>query len=112
MASPDPIDMSQALFDVKNKIGYIVINMLDSFIHQDIYALYEVHNYRNAAQILATACPDEFEEIMEGLRAFRLTVSDIRKTGGNESEIPKRISRLLFEKGWRETRIIRGFAYH
>ena len=77
----------------------------DAFIPEDIRALYEVHNYRNAAQVLATGCPAEFAEILEGLRAFRLTLADIRKPGGNESDIPKRISGLLNAKGWKETRI-------
>ncbi len=80
-------------------------NLIDAFIPEDIRELYEVHNYRNAAQVLATGCPDEFQEIIEGLRAFRLTLADIRKPGGNESDIPKRISALLREKGWMETRI-------
>jgi hypothetical protein len=77
----------------------------DDFIPEDIRKLYEIHNYRNAAQVLATGCPYEFQEIIEGLREFRLTLADIRKPGGNESDIPKRISRLLRAKGWMETRI-------
>lgn len=80
-------------------------NAIDAFIPEDIRDLYEVHNYRNAAQILATGCPNEFKEIIEGLRAFRLTIADIRKPGGNESDIPKKISELLRDKGWKETRI-------
>ncbi|HZS79849.1 MAG TPA: BglII/BstYI family type II restriction endonuclease [Herbaspirillum sp.] len=80
-------------------------NPIDAFIPEDIRTLYEVHNYRNAAQVLATGCPSEFQEIIEGLRAFRIMLADIRKPGGNESDIPKRISGLLREKGWTETRI-------
>jgi CRISPR-associated protein Csd2 len=80
-------------------------NPINTFIPEDIRALYEIHNYRNAAQVLATGCSEEFQEIIEGLRAFRLTLADIRKPGGNESDIPKRISGLLRAKGWRETRI-------
>lgn len=80
-------------------------NTIDAFIPDDIRQLYEVHNYRNAAQVLATGCPDEFKEILEGLRTFRLTIADIRKPGGNESDIPKKISALLRAKGWKETRI-------
>lgn len=76
-----------------------------AFIPDDIRKLYEVHNYRNAAQVLSTGCADEFAEILEGLRSFRLTIADIRKPGGNESDIPKRISSLLRNKGWHETRI-------
>jgi hypothetical protein len=49
--------------------------------------------------------PRGIGEILEALRAFRLTLDDIRKPGGNESDIPKRISALLRTKGWLETRI-------
>jgi CRISPR-associated protein Csd2 len=80
-------------------------NLIDAFIPEDIRTLYEIHNYRNAAQVLSTGCPEEFQEIIEGLRAFRLTLADILKPGGNESDIPKRISGLLRAKGWMETRI-------
>ncbi|MBI3773988.1 MAG: restriction endonuclease, partial [Gammaproteobacteria bacterium] len=80
-------------------------NPIEAFLPEDIRTLYEVHNYRSAAQVLATGCPEEFEEILEGLRAFRLTLADIRKPGGNESDIPKRISGLLRAKGWMETKI-------
>jgi hypothetical protein len=55
--------------------------------------------------VLATGCSKEFEEIIQGLRSFRLTLADIRKPGGNESDIPKRISDLLRNRGWKETRI-------
>lgn len=77
----------------------------ENLLPDDLQSLYEVRNYRNAAQVLAASCPDEFAEIIEALRHFRLTVADILKPGGNESEIPKRISGLLRSKGWSETRI-------
>lgn len=77
----------------------------DSYLPADIQALYEVHNYRKAAQVLSTGCPDEFAEILETLRNFRITLADIRKPGGNESDIPKKISELLRGRGWLETRI-------
>lgn len=80
-------------------------NAIDAFIPNDIRELYEIHNYRNAAQVLSTSCAEEFQEIIEGLRAFRLTLGDIRKPGGNKSDIAKRISGLLEAKGWKETRI-------
>ena len=77
----------------------------DTAVPEDIGRLYEVHNYRNAAQVLSASCPREWADLLEGLRAFRLTIADIRKPGGNESDIPKRISGLLRSKGWKETRI-------
>jgi CRISPR-associated protein Csd2 len=77
----------------------------NEFIPSDIQELYEIHNYRNAAQVLHTGCSAEFQELLEALRAFRLSIADIRKAGGNESDIPKRISGLLRPMGWHETRI-------
>ncbi len=74
-------------------------------IPDDIATLYEVHNYRSAAQVLATSCKEEFDEIIGALRKFRLTLADIRKPGGNESDIPKKISELLRKESWKETRI-------
>ena len=69
----------------------------EDFIPRDIRSLYEVHSFRSAAQVLATGCKAEFRELMEALRNFRLTIADIRKPGGNESDIPKKISGLLRE---------------
>ncbi|MDO9106262.1 MAG: BglII/BstYI family type II restriction endonuclease [Methylovulum sp.] len=75
------------------------------FIPADILELYEVHSYKHAAAILHNSYPDELAEIIGALRQFRLTVNDILKPGGNESDIPKRISSLLRPLGWYETRI-------
>lgn len=76
-----------------------------AYLPEDVREIYEVHNYRSAGQVLSTNCTAEFQEIIEALRAFRLTIADIRKPGGNESEIPKKISAQLRTRGWAETRI-------
>ena len=70
-----------------------------------IYSLYEVHNFRHAAEVLSTSCPNEFEELCAALAAFRLTIADITAPGGNESTIPKLVAKLLRPHGWYETRI-------
>ncbi len=75
------------------------------FIPPDVLDVYEVHNYRHAAEVLGTGCPDEFDELLGALRMFRLTTVDILAPGGNESDIPKRIARLLRPRGWVEARI-------
>lgn len=67
--------------------------------------LYEVHNYRNAAEILANSYPEHWAELLEAFRTFRLSHSDIVEGGKNESRIPKRFSELLRPHGWEETRI-------
>lgn len=74
-------------------------------ILSEIRELYEVHNFRNAIEILSASCTGEFIDILNALSEFRIELDDIRKPGGNESTIPKKISSLLRAKNWSETRI-------
>lgn len=73
-----------------------------SYIPSDIADLYEVRDCRHAAAILANEFPNEFVEICHALREFRITRADILKPGGNESDIPKRLSKILRPIGWVE----------
>jgi hypothetical protein len=72
-------------------------------IPSDIRQKYEVASYRNAAVILTETRQDEFNEILDALRAFTITTEMIRKAGGNESDIPKVFSQKLRPLGWHET---------
>lgn len=78
---------------------------VERYVPGDVLARYEVYSYRNAALILSEAHPAEFAELIEALRAFRITTDIIRKPGGSESDIPKLVSTLLRPKGWHETTI-------
>ncbi|MFO0967629.1 MAG: BglII/BstYI family type II restriction endonuclease [Gemmataceae bacterium] len=78
---------------------------ISAYVPRDIQDKFEVLNYRNAAQILFTAAPQEFEGLLGALRAFSLTIAEIRKRGGNESDIPKKFSAILRPLGWQEMRI-------
>lgn len=71
----------------------------------ELLELYEVHNFRHAAEVLHSGCRPELDELVQALLAFRLTTADILKKGGNESDIPKRLGALLRPAGWYETRI-------
>lgn len=83
---------------------------VDSKIPRDILEKYEVISYRNAAVILAETRQTEFSEILEALRNFSITTHMIRTAGGNESEIPKQLSRTLRPLGWHETIISADLA--
>lgn len=76
----------------------------------DIPALYEVHEWRNATVIFKSIHPGEWDELMEVLRTFRLRRSDILRGGGNKSAIATHLDRHLYEFGWVErefdTRIV------
>jgi hypothetical protein len=79
--------------------------LINRKIPADLREKYEVHSYRSAATILAESFPAEFEELCETLREFSITTTMIRTAGGNESEIPKLISKKLRPLGWSETSI-------
>lgn len=78
---------------------------LTDYLPAELLDLYEVHNYRHAAEVLATGCPVELAELVAALTQFRLTTADILAKGGNESQIPKKVASLLRHKHWHETRI-------
>jgi hypothetical protein len=73
-------------------------------VPKDVQDLYDVREWRNAAGVLSTARPQEWAEILEMLRTFRLYRSDIETPGGRKSLVASRIDGFLFERGWRETR--------
>lgn len=75
------------------------------YIPTDILEKYEVHDYRHAAAILCHEFSTEFNEIMDALRNFTFSLDDIQSSGGNESNLPKRVSDVLRPMGWLEKKI-------
>jgi hypothetical protein len=74
----------------------------EHLVPQDLRDLYHVREWRNAAGVLTTACPNEWAEIVEILRAFRLYRSEIEAEGGNRSPISRRLDREFYERKWIE----------
>lgn len=87
----------------------ITINSLDkedrSLFPEGFFDLYEVYSYRNASQILATTCSDDFNELTNTLMKFQIAPEDIIVGGGNKSKIAKGVEDLFHPLGWRETRV-------
>ena len=75
------------------------------YIPTELRELYEVHDFKHAAAILAKEFPSECGEIFDVLLEFRFTKEDILSKGGNESKIPKKFSELLRPKGWDEKQL-------
>jgi len=73
-------------------------------VPESVRARYEWRETRNAAKILALTNEAEFIQIIEVLRDFTLTKSDIMKPGGSKSEVAKRLDGAFRELGWREGR--------
>lgn len=68
----------------------------------DLRRLYHVHEWRNAAGVLKTACSREWTDIADALREFRLYETEIRQAGGNRSPISKRLDGAFYRRGWSE----------
>lgn len=71
-------------------------------IPADITESYEVHEWRNATGVLATAHPREWDDIVAALRAFEFRRSEVLKGGGGKSLISSRLDSFLGARGWRE----------
>src|SRR4051812_17997840 len=83
------------------------VAVIEAKIPQDIRDKYDVFSYRNAAVILSETRTEELNDLLNALRDFSITTAMIRTAGGNESDIPKLLSRTLRPLGWHET-IVQG----
>jgi hypothetical protein len=71
-------------------------------IPEDIRHAYEVHEWRNAAGVLSTAHPREWQDLLDVLRDFHFKRSEVLKGGGRKSVIAQRIDTFLEEREWEE----------
>jgi hypothetical protein len=71
-------------------------------VPEDIRALYNVKEWRNATGVLQTACAAEWDDIIQVLRDFRLYRSEILAPGGDKSPISTRIDSNFYARGWIE----------
>ncbi len=63
---------------------------------------YEVHEWKHACAVLHNDFPEEWSDIIQALRAFRLRKSDILTPGGRKSPISDIIDNALMARGWEE----------
>ena len=78
---------------------------IEKYVDHDLLHKFEFYNYGHALEILQDAFKTEWDELQECLRKLKLTLADIKKSGGNESPIPKKFDDILYPLGWREIRI-------
>lgn len=74
----------------------------EHLVPEDLRELYHVKEWRNAAGVLTTACPNEWEEIVTILRKFRLLRSEVQAAGKNRSPISKQLDGAFYAIGWKE----------
>ncbi|HEU4961122.1 MAG TPA: BglII/BstYI family type II restriction endonuclease [Sphingomonas sp.] len=71
-------------------------------VPEDLQRLYHVREWRNATGVLATACPNEWQDIIDVLRSFRLLRSEVQAAGGRKSPIANQIDGGFYARGWQE----------
>lgn len=70
----------------------------------DIRDLYEVHEWRNACSVLTGAHGEQWNEVVQVLKQFRLLKADIMKPGGAKSDVSGKIDTQFYQLGWYEKR--------
>lgn len=63
---------------------------------------YEVHEWKHACAILKEDFPNEWKDIVDVLKDFRLKKSWITNPGGRKSQVSEFIDSYLYNKGWVE----------
>lgn len=63
---------------------------------------YEVHEWKHACAILKEDFPDEWNDMLSVLTAFRLNKSWITNPGGRKSKVSEFIDNYLYDRGWVE----------
>ena len=77
---------------------------VERFVPRDLLDLYEVYEWRNGLAVLAAACPEEWDDIVQVLRDFRLHHTEIATPGGRKSLIADRVDSAFKKRGWKEKR--------
>lgn len=72
-------------------------------IPDDIKEKFEIHEWKHAVAILKTDFPDEWDDLIEMLRAFTIPIDWIAAPGGNKSPIADWVDDFLcVQRGWKE----------
>jgi Restriction endonuclease BglII len=73
-----------------------------SLAQVEIVPGFECYDWRNARTILQHAHPEEWEDVVSILSAFKLRHSEIRKKGGRKTAVAEAIDGAFYERKWSE----------
>jgi hypothetical protein len=83
-------------------------DMFENRLPEFVRAHYEVHEWKHASAILSSDFPDEWNDILDMLMAFRLRKSWITQGGGRKSKVSEFIDNFLYARGWEEKKFETG----
>lgn len=81
------------------------MELLEKYVPSDIREKYEFYNYGHAAEIITQAFPKEWNDLMDALRTFVLQITDLTESGGAETNIPSKLTDVLYPRKWRNVKI-------
>ena len=71
-------------------------------VPDDLKNLYDFHEWNHGLAVLVSDFPDEWDEIVNVLRGFRLKRSAVEIAGGNKSPISKALDGAFYALNWEE----------
>jgi len=85
---------------------HVPVELLRKYnVPEELIKRFYFYNYNHALELLTQAFQPEWEEIIESLLKFDITIDELRESGGNQTQIPKKFDNILYPYGWREIRI-------
>lgn len=78
---------------------------IEKYVPDNLLEKFEFYSYNHAIEIITQSFPEEWEQIIACLSCLSITTDDLRKSGGNETNIPKKFDNILYPFGWKEIRI-------
>lgn len=73
---------------------------------KNILNKFEIYEWKHASAILKYDFPNEWKDLIEMLRAFRLNKSWVSTGGGNKSQLAKWVDEFLGDRGWEEKQFL------
>lgn len=78
---------------------------MNSLIPESIQSKFDLYNYNSALEILASAYPKEWKDILDALNRFIIFTEDLSTAGGSETNIPGKIDEVLYARKWKNVLI-------
>lgn len=92
--------------DISTGKGADPASLTSNALGVELCRKFEVYSYRNAAAILASNFPSQFDNLKNALSRFEITETMIREPGGSKGPIAKYVDTLFdSSSGWEECRI-------
>lgn len=76
--------------------------MTEELLPEVLRTVFEVHEYKHACAVLKSDFPREWDDIIQILKGFTLSKTDILEPGGGKSPISAKLDEQFYKKGWEE----------